>query len=164
MIQEDLRARVPLAEIARGTNEFFCGRDVGSKYATLTIVCIDGGGAVEYMNCGHVWPFLAHSGGGAGRLAASNPPVGLLPGAHYASAPHRLLPGDRIVLVSDGVTEAESITGEYFGEERLRDLVFQGEPVDEIFRRIEQFGGNRALSDDCTIVSVEFSGREASNG
>jgi FixJ family two-component response regulator len=54
MIHEGLLSNVPLPEIARNANEFFCLRDLGSKYATLVIVCVKSDGQGEYLNCGHI--------------------------------------------------------------------------------------------------------------
>ena len=49
MIHEGLRSKMPLPEIAHSTNEFFCLRDLGSKYATFVIVCLrpDGQGSIS---------------------------------------------------------------------------------------------------------------------
>jgi phosphoserine phosphatase RsbU/P len=51
------------------------------------------------------------------RLRESNVPVGLLADAEYQSAGFQMEPGDRIIMVTDGVTEAESPAG--YGDERL---------------------------------------------
>src|SRR5258708_9154325 len=51
MIHEGLTSRTSLPDIARGANEFFCDRDLCSKYATLVIACVHSGGQLEYLNC-----------------------------------------------------------------------------------------------------------------
>jgi len=50
------------------------------------------------------------------RLRKHNVPVGLLSNAEFTSAGFRLRPGDRLILVTDGITEAENSNGEFFGE------------------------------------------------
>ena len=49
-------------------------------------------------------------------------PVGLVPGVEFQATRLQLKPGDRLVLVTDGVTEAEDAEGEFFGMERLEKL------------------------------------------
>lgn len=75
----------------------------------------------------------------------------------------QLRPGDRVVLYTDGVVEARSPSGEFFGEERLADLIVRadsaGEPPPETMRRLmgsvmqHQAG---QLQDDASIVLVEW--------
>ncbi|MCU1273161.1 MAG: Serine phosphatase RsbU, regulator of sigma subunit [Bryobacterales bacterium] len=64
MIHEGLRSGVPLAEIGRSANDFFCQRDLGVRYATFVIVCVQPDGAVEDLNCAHVPPVLVSVGRG----------------------------------------------------------------------------------------------------
>ncbi|MYV71735.1 SpoIIE family protein phosphatase, partial [Streptomyces sp. SID2131] len=75
----------------------------------------------------------------------------------------RLQPGDRILLYSDGVTEARSSGGDFYGEERLADTVIRataaGAPAPEALRRLvqglRQHQGHK-LRDDATILLTEW--------
>ena len=158
MIHEGLLSNVPLPEIARNANEFFCVRDLGSKYATLVIVCVKPDGQGEYLNCGHIPPFVARAGGEVTRLRESNLPVGLMRNAEYRRTGFRLNCGDRLILVTDGVTEAESPEGDFFGEERLEQFVSLGMSLDQIFTSVCLFQDGRPLSDDCTLVGLDYVG------
>jgi len=158
MIHEGLLSNVPLPEIARNANEFFCVRDLGSKYATLVIVCVKPDGQGEYLNCGHIPPFVARAGGEVTRLRESNLPVGLMRNAEYRRTGFRLNCGDRLILVTDGVTEAESPEGDFFGEERLEHFVSLGMSLDQIFTSVCLFQDGRPLSDDCTLVGLDYVG------
>ena len=125
---------------------------------------------------------------GAGRVGVlelvfdSEPPAGhdeelraaLLPDAPpagpagRAAAGVQLRPGDRVLLYTDGIVEARSPAGEFFGEDRLADFVVRaetaGDPPPETLRRpmrsvMEHQSGR--LQDDATIVLVEWrAGRE----
>jgi serine phosphatase RsbU (regulator of sigma subunit) len=161
MIHEGLLSNVPLPEIARNANEFFCVRDLGAKYATLAIVCVKPDGQGEYLNCGHIPPFVSNTRGEVIRLRESNLPVGLIHNAEYRHAGFHLNSGDRIILVTDGVTEAESPEGDFFGEERLERFVSLGMSLDEIFTSACLFQNGRPLSDDCTIVGLDYIGARA---
>ena len=158
MIHEGLLSNVPLPEIARNANEFFCVRDLGSKYATLVIICVKPDGQGEYLNCGHIPPLVARAGGEVTRLRESNLPVGLMRNAEYRRTGFRLNCGDRLILVTDGVTEAESPEGDFFGEERLEQFVSLGMSLDQIFTSVCLFQDGRPLSDDCTLVGLDYVG------
>ena len=60
--------------------------------------------------------------------------------------------------MTDGVTEAESPEGDFFGDERLERFVSLGMSLDEIFASACLFQNGRPLSDDCTIVGLDYIG------
>jgi serine phosphatase RsbU (regulator of sigma subunit) len=160
MIRSELAAKLPLHDIVTHANRFFTQRDVAGKYATVCIFRLEADGTLDYVNCGHIPPVLI-TAGGIGRLESSNPPVGLLPEVEYRSARTKLLPDQRIVLVTDGVTEAstfdENMFGdELFGDERLELAAAAEDPFEAVFAEVAKFCGNRALDDDCTVVEIAY--------
>src|ERR1700721_2993399 len=161
MIHEGLLSNVPLPESAHKPNGSFCVRDLGSKYATLVIICVKPDGTGESPNCGHIPPLVARAGGEVTRLRESNLPVGLMRNAEYRRSGFRLNCGDRLILVTDGVTEAESPEGDFFGEERLEQFVSLGMLLDQIFPSGCFFQDGRPLSDDCTLVGLDYVGTGA---
>jgi hypothetical protein len=105
------------------------------------MVTVGGDGEMEYMNCGHVRPLLGRTTGHVTTLRDSNMPVSLFLCAHFACSRAQLQPGDRIVLVSDGVTDAQSVAGDFYGETRLQELVASGTPLEQILGCEQQFCG-----------------------
>ncbi len=83
--------------------------------------------------------------------------MGLLPDAKYESDRCQLKPGDRLVLVTDGVTEAENARGDFFEDSRLEVAAKTGS-MEEIFAAISDFCGGTPLSDDCTVVELLYTG------
>jgi serine phosphatase RsbU (regulator of sigma subunit) len=157
MVYSQLGSRLSLREIAASANKFLCQKILGEKYATLVIAKILNDGTLEYINCGHVPPVLV-SDCTAQRLHESNLPVGLIPAASYESATHKLKPGDRFFVVTDGVTEAENPEGDMFGNERLERTACCDEPFERIFEDVRAFCGPTPLNDDCTVVELNFRG------
>ncbi|MFD7324146.1 PP2C family protein-serine/threonine phosphatase [Streptomyces sp. NPDC059875] len=124
-------------------------------------------GELTWVNCGHPAPLLIRDGHVL--TAALERPV-QLPlgfGFHSQTSPvqhrTRLEPGDRVLLYSDGVTEARSTDNELFGETRLTDTVIRsmaaGDPAPEALRRLIQnlmTHQDHRLNDDATILLTEW--------
>jgi serine phosphatase RsbU (regulator of sigma subunit) len=91
-------------------------------------------------------------------------PVGLVPSTPFALSHRDLRAGDRIVLYTDGVTEAQNHKGEFFGRARLREAVRAGADADcatlheSILRAILDFTAGAEQADDSTLVVVEYRG------
>ena len=157
IIHAQLMAGQDLPSIAALVNKFLCSRDVG-KYATLVMVKLYSDGRVEYINCGHVQP-LAILGTEVRRLKEGNLVVGLIAGASYASAQEVLRVGERLLLVTDGVTEAEDEAGDAFGDDVLSGAI-AGDDLDDLLQRVAEFQGAQPAQDDCTLVQVRYLGSE----
>jgi phosphoserine phosphatase RsbU/P len=156
MIYSQLTAGMPLTEIVTAVNRFFTDKNIGEKYATVIIARVRDDGDLEYVNCGHVQPLVV-SNGDVQRPAHGNLPVGLLPDAKYESAHCQLKPGDRLVLVTDGVTEAENARGDFFEDSRL-ELAAKAGTLEQIFTAISSFCSGTPLNDDCTVVELVYTG------
>jgi len=157
MIYSQLIAGMPLVEIVAALNRFFTHKHIGEKYATLIIARIRRDGELEYVNCGHVPPLLVcnHE---VIRPPHGNLPVGLLADATYESDHCSLHPGDRLILVTDGVTEAENARGDFFEDSRLETVAAKSTSLEDIFTAVANFCGGTPLSDDCTVVELLYSG------
>ena len=156
MMYSQLVVGTPLTEIVASVNRFLTSKHIGEKYATAVIAKLRRDGELEYVNCGHIPPLLV-CGGEVIRPTHGNLPVGLLPDVTYESDRYSLHAGDRLVLVTDGVTEAENDTGEFFDNERLEAAAKEGN-MHDIFAAVAQFCGSTPLSDDCTVVEMVYSG------
>lgn len=155
MLYSHLAEDATLAEMIGTVNRFLFEKIGGQKYATLVIARLSPTGEVEIMNCGHVPPIIV-SGESAVKLEDGNLPVGLIPMAKFTSARHQLQPGDRLVVVTDGVTEAEDSSGEFFGNDRLEKCCHGG--FEAIERAVTVFRGNTPLGDDCTMTEIIYNG------
>ena len=157
MIYSQLTARMPLVEIVSAVNRFFTHKHIGEKYATVIVARIHPDGELEYVNCGHVPPLLV-SNQSVNRPTHGNLPVGLLKDATYESDRCRMKPGDRLVLVTDGVTEAENARGDFFEDSRLEIVAAKSHSLEDIFTAVADFCSGTPLSDDCTVVDLLYTG------
>ena len=144
-----------LPEIAALVNRFLCTRRVG-KYATMVLLKLYPDGQAEFINCGHVPPLVV-TGCGARRLKENNLIVGLIPEASYAASHCRLARGERILLTTDGITEAENSAGEEFGGAGL-DAVVHLTSLDAILDHVAKFQAPNEAQDDWTLVDIRYEG------
>jgi sigma-B regulation protein RsbU (phosphoserine phosphatase) len=157
MVYAHLHARMPLTDIMTSVNRFFTQKHLGEKYATVIITKVRRDGELEYVNCGHVPPLLV-SGDQVMRPQHGNLPVGLLADAQYESDRVHLKPGDRFILVTDGVTEAENAHGEFYDNERLEAVAAKTPTLEDIFASVSAFCAGNPLGDDCTVVELLYTG------
>jgi sigma-B regulation protein RsbU (phosphoserine phosphatase) len=135
-------------------------------YVTATFLLIDPAARrLAYASAGHPPSLLVRRSGGIERLDRGGVVLGFVPEMHYTtSAIHDLAPGDRIVLYTDGLTEATRDGGEYFGDRQLDVLLATSRtlPLDQFTPRLvdaaRAWAGvpSGALADDVTVVAVEF--------
>jgi phosphoserine phosphatase RsbU/P len=117
---------------------------------------------LNFVNAGHCPPIVRHGDGTLESLAPTRPVLGFMLDEAFRSERLRLASGDRLLLYTDGVSEAANATGEEFGAERLA-RVFDGgpQPLPEQWSRImEQVRDhtNGAFADDATMVLISVAG------
>jgi serine phosphatase RsbU (regulator of sigma subunit) len=155
LIYSQLAARQPLATIAEVVNRYICSKNI-EKYATMAILRLTPQGEMEYINCGHVPPYFYS--GGCSRLPESNLPVGLIEAAPFTAGKLQLSPGARVLIVTDGVTEAQNTAGDFYGEAPLACEAYEHATLDEICTDLQGFCGTLAADDDCTLVDLRYLG------
>jgi serine phosphatase RsbU (regulator of sigma subunit) len=159
-IYPQLRQGLALEQIAEGLNLYVYNKIVGQKYATLLMMKLYESGELEYINCGHVKPLL-HSMNSIRCLDNENLPVGLLSPVTFTSGREQLRDGDRMLLFTDGVVEAENQHGEFFGNEGLEAALASEFSLGTLFSALDAYREQTPLSDDCTALYLRY-GRKIS--
>jgi sigma-B regulation protein RsbU (phosphoserine phosphatase) len=159
LIYSHLSAGSPLVEVVTAVNRFFTEKILGEKYATVLLARLRRDGELEYVNCGHVPPVLVCNGEVI-RPPHGNVPVGLLADATFESATCQMNPGDCLMIVTDGVTEAENPTGDFFEDSRLESAAAKNPTLEGIFSAVTEFCSGSPLNDDCTVVELIYSSEE----
>src|ERR1700722_909055 len=152
----------PMMNAIRSTNEYLTRNHAAQAYfATLFFGVLDPvTGRVAYINCGHNPPMLLRSDGlSQSTLEHTGPAVGVVPDCVFDLGHTRLAPGDTLLVYTDGVTEARSPTGEFFGEERLLRAArlpgISGKTIsDNVERRLYAHIGDAAQFDDITMMTI----------
>jgi hypothetical protein len=125
--------------------------------ATCLALRIDDDGHVTSANAGHIPPYL----NGEEVQMEGTLPLGIAPATEYPSQPWRLEQGDALLLITDGVVEAQNIAGDLFGFDRVRDLVRRHATAASLAAAAKHFG----QQDDITVLSIESqrNGRNPAN-
>lgn len=155
MAYSQLSQHGDLGEAVTSINQFLCERNLGEKYATMFIGRLQPSGVLDYVNCGHVPPLLI-SGTKVSELADSNLPVGLLKEAEFTAGKIQLKPGDKLLIVTDGVTEAENANSDFFGYDKLQEIAGTCNGLAELLHCVTQFCEGVPLRDDCTALELIY--------
>jgi sigma-B regulation protein RsbU (phosphoserine phosphatase) len=160
---------VSLPRMLYRVNHLLCQGNASSLFVTLAAASLDvPTGELSYVNGGHAAPVRLSADGDASFLSR---PAGILLGAfeerNFPAERVRLRPGDRIILYTDGVTEAHDREGHMFGAERLLETLaslsrLETQPlVESLLQRVLEFGGGQPPADDVAILSVAWNGPTA---
>lgn len=166
MLQASLRTQagsvLSLAQILRNINTLLYRSTESHQFATFFLGRIEcHPPRLQFSNAGHNWPVLLRKSGPPEFLDRGGPLLGILEGAKYEEGETRLHPGDRVVLYTDGISEAANAGEEQFGDERLVDLVRSlpreltaREVAQRILDALHHFLGPVEPQDDMTLLVI----------
>jgi sigma-B regulation protein RsbU (phosphoserine phosphatase) len=146
-------------ELVRRANRLFCESTAFTHYATLTVSKLYPNGKIEICNAGHCFPMvLGHETSHS--IEATGMPIGIFNEGEYFSKEITLLPGEMLLLYTDGLNEARK-DEEEFGIDRLTELARRminksaKEAVELIIESLKNFLSGTAKLDDLTIMAVK---------
>lgn len=114
---------VPTGTLMEKLNNVICNNIAPDKFITFCYCRIDASGSrLSYANAGHWAPILIRKSGKAILLEDGGSPLGIFPDAKFAEMEMQLEPGDRLILYTDGVTEATNSSNEEYTVPRLSAL------------------------------------------
>ena len=112
------------AELAFQLSRMLARHTDGRRFVTAFLALLDPGtGALTYTNAGHNPALYLHTDGTFEALEAQGLPLAMLPGRTYEERTLQLVPGDLLVVYTDGITEATDPRDEEFGTAPLTSLL-----------------------------------------
>ncbi len=162
-----LTAEGPLGEVLARAQEEIQRENAESLFVTALAGVLDlASGELELANAGHEPAWIHRPGGAPGRFdAAGGPPLCVMEGFAYPSTRRRLVPGEWVLAISDGVTEAMNPAREFFGADRLAtSLAWVAEAsgaesiVGRVREDVKRFSGGSEPADDLTLLAFRYLG------
>ena len=153
-------------EVFTQSNAKLCEGNEADMFVTAWMGILDlKTGVLSYANAGHNPPAL-RSRDGDYAFVRSRPNLILagMDGVQYRKHELQLRPGDELYLYTDGVTEAQNLSNELFGEQRLLSSLNEakGMSVEEICKKVKAdvdiFAGAADQFDDITMLSIKWNG------
>ena len=141
-------------------NDVICNNIASDKFITFCYCILDvTKSTLTYASAGHWPPVLIRRSGQIHSLKDGGPPLGLFPDQSYENIELQLEAGDRLVLYTDGLTEARNSTGTEFGEHNVarignENLRLNAAEMLETLRREVTTFCNGVFDDDFTLVVV----------
>ena len=148
--------------IVKEANNLFCqDTSISSMFATAFIGVFDPGTRqFDYYSAGHPPALVRHQDGTVEKLWTPGAPLGISPIEAIEQKGIKLLPGDVLLLYTDGVTEAMNQAGQLYGEERLVDFLKNQSiqsaqlMLDALMENIETFESGAKQNDDITVILI----------
>jgi serine phosphatase RsbU (regulator of sigma subunit) len=153
----------PPAHFVETLNQQLTGRFGDNRYATLFWAEYNAHTALlTYVNAGHPSPILTHSNGEIERLNSDGFPIGMFANAQYKARKLHIRRGSRLVIFTDGLSEAQNAAEEEFGDERLVDscrTIPAGIDADGVAGRVmevfAEWSAGTEQFDDTTVVVID---------
>ena len=153
------------SEIARAFNRLMLEDIQVEQYFTMAYAELDlPTGRVVLVQAGHPHPMVLRAGGRVEQVGAGGLPVGLIPDARYKDSRLTLAPGDRLLLMSDGLTECPGPDGVELGEKRLARMLQRlaglesPELIEALVWDLANFAGADHFADDVSGVLLDYRG------
>lgn len=155
----------PPSEVIQSLNELVLNEMETEHYFTLLLVVLDlATGHAVLSQAGHPHPLIQRANGEIEQTGTGGFPVGLLEGVTFDQFEMQLNAGDRLLLLSDGVTECPNMSEEFLGEEGLERIVQDMKSVEEnvfldaLIWELSRFAGTETFPDDVSGVLFEYRG------
>jgi serine phosphatase RsbU (regulator of sigma subunit) len=148
-------------------NRYILDRSRNARFATVFWCVVERDGTTRWINAGHCPAIVVRGGGEIEALEPTTLPLGVVADADLSTSELKLMPGDRLVVYSDGVSEAMNWENEQFGEERIKQVVLENaaRTADELFDALHAavtgFVGGAAQKDDLTLLVLGYQGEAA---
>jgi len=153
-----------LGERVGRINRYVCERSRNARFATAFTCMISRHGTMRWVNAGHCPALLLRADESTEWLKPASVPIGLFIDAEFPTQETTLAPGDRLIVYSDGVSEASSYSRERFGEKRLAEAATAQpglsalELYAHLLEELAAFTEGSEQDDDITLLTLGYQG------
>ncbi len=165
MIRSHAHSATSPVETLALTNDLILEDADSGMFVTAFHSILETDGNSVHVNAGHNPPIVYRQATGKlSFMPRGGRAIGWFPNNPLAAEQLQLRPGDVVIYYTDGLTEAESLSGDFFGEERLFEAILESidasveQMSDHIMHRVDQFTAGAPPFDDLTLVIVRYVG------
>ena len=155
----------PLNEVIATLNDLVLNEMETEHYFTLMLAVIDlSTGQTTIAQAGHPHPAIQRADGSIIQSGTGGFPVGLLAGISFEQFEIKLEPGDRLLILSDGVTECPNSTNQMLGEDGLEQIMMRLKNskgtmfLEALIWELTEFAGGDDFPDDVSGILFEYEG------
>jgi serine phosphatase RsbU (regulator of sigma subunit) len=151
-----------MEETVTRINGLLSERAQAEKYATLFYAILTKDGTLHWLNAGHCPPLIIRADGKITTLRAGAMPVGLLDDSQFPAQTTQLQACDKVLIYSDGISDAQNADDQFFGVGRIRDIagVHGTSSAEELHKAlteaVDQFTEGSPQRDDMTLLVLEY--------
>ena len=165
-VQASLRGQAKLdrncKECVSFTNDILFHNTAPNKFATLFYGILNSiTNEITYCNAGHNEPYLFSADNKLTKLNIGGLVAGIVPSYPFDETSISILPGELLILFSDGITEAMNSNEEEFNEDRLKEVILKNRNetpqnlIEIILKDVQKFSGSAEQMDDMTVVVIK---------
>jgi len=149
------------AALLEALNDSLQERKLDAQYVVMLYsLWNDENRTIQIANAGATQPLFCRSGE-VDTVHAEGFPLGMFPNVKYEEFSLSTQPGDSLIFFSDGITDAQNMAGDMFGDDRLKAIVKKthqkpaSKIADAILSEVSKFQGERERFDDETVVVLK---------
>jgi phosphoserine phosphatase RsbU/P len=158
---------VSASECLGNVNDLLCNESTSSMFVTVFYGILDTfKGEIEYVNAGHNPPYLLTATGISKVGMTDGIALGIVEKINFQSKKIEILPGDKLYLYTDGITEAFNNDEMVYGSGKLENFLLQhlDVPIETIikdtFVEVDAFVDGAPQSDDITLLAIAYNGKD----
>ncbi len=148
-------------QVVKELNNIFCDNSLDDRFITFVMILLNpDNDELIIVNAGHMAPLIRHQSGEVKRIGAdvAGVPLGIVSGFEYESEALQILPGELIVMYTDGINEAENHKHEFYGDNRIEKMMaasnenavaFGSQLIDDL----QGYCNSQHNKDDITLVA-----------
>jgi sigma-B regulation protein RsbU (phosphoserine phosphatase) len=162
-IENRMRSGLRLSEAVAVANAHLGENNDANMFVTAWTATFDWkSGLLTYVNAGHNYPLLRHEGSWEWMSKKCGPILGVFEGARFREETIQMVPGDEVLLYTDGVNEAYSASEDEYGNDRLKAFVglhpeTSAEDMVRALRAdVAAWAEGVDQSDDVTVLVMEY--------